>query len=101
MHMMYDLKKKYFKDNKLLRINENTKVKDLCPFFLQLNFSFDWGKWYKQRLFPHLMLAWSENYIVLLIGFYTLPVPSNFNCIFFGRFSYQCVSWIKVAVITC
>lgn len=40
MHMMYDFKKKYFKDNKLLRINEDTKVKDLCPFFLQLNFSF-------------------------------------------------------------
>lgn len=38
MHMMYDLKKKYFKDNKLLRINENTKVKDLCPFFSAAKF---------------------------------------------------------------
>lgn len=34
MYMMYDLKKKYFKDNKLFRINENIKVKDLCFFFL-------------------------------------------------------------------
>lgn len=34
MYMMYDLKKKYFKDNKLLRINEDIKVKDLCFFFL-------------------------------------------------------------------
>lgn len=34
MYMMYDLKKKYFKDNKLFRINENIKVKNLCFFFL-------------------------------------------------------------------
>lgn len=34
MYMMYDFKKKYFKDNKLFRINENIKVKDLCFFFL-------------------------------------------------------------------
>lgn len=34
MYMMYDLKKIYFKDNKLFRINENIKVKDLCFFFL-------------------------------------------------------------------
>lgn len=34
MYMMYDLKKKYFKDNKLFRINEDIKVKDLCFFFL-------------------------------------------------------------------